>query len=610
MRKRFLTLVLALALCLGLGAPMAAHAATGGKLIALTFDDGPGPHTERLLDGLRARGVRATFFMVGQQVSRYSEVVSRVYREGHQVANHSYSHANLVNLSPGEVQNQILSTSRLLDQACGAGTRYLVRAPYGSTNDQVRAAVGAPLVYWAVDPQDWKYRNAATVRDRVVQGAADGAIILLHDSHPTSVDGALQAIDILQRQGYEFVTVGELFRRRGVPMENGVSYVRCRPTGTDSGAVAAPVLSSRLADGRLEVTIRAQPGAGIWYTVDGSDITQTSTAYRGPFLVSPPCTVRAVAAYDLNGDRSATVTQPYTLRVTQAPLVTLADGTLTLQGKTAGAGIFYTLDGSWPSEASTPYTGPVPVSPGTVVSACEGGTGYYTSPVSRAWLTGSGNVFSDVFPSSWYAGAVDQAVSAGLMNGTGDTCFSPEEMTGRAQFVTALYRASGAQVTQPERDACPFSDLEQGAYYTDAVCWASALSLVEGDDTGCFRPDDPITRQDMATILARYLASCSRALPQDGSPSFRDSASIAPWALSPVKEVTACGLMQGDEEGNFLPMDRASRAQTAAVMVRLESVLAQLEDAPGEGTDSPDSPEGESVPPGSSPEQGQPRTLS
>ena len=234
--KRILVLLLALALLATL-AVAPAQAASGSKLVALTFDDGPGPHTDRLLDGLKARGVQVTFFMVGTNVENYPDTVARVYREGHQVANHSYDHSDLTDLSDSGVRSQIQRTNALLDLACGKGSTYLVRAPYGSTNARVRAAVGAPLVYWSVDPEDWKYRNAETVKNKIVKDAYDGAIILIHDIHSTSVDGALAAIDIMQSQGYEFVTVRELFRRRGQSMENGTQYYSCKPNGTDLGPV-------------------------------------------------------------------------------------------------------------------------------------------------------------------------------------------------------------------------------------------------------------------------------------------------------------------------------------------------------------------------------------
>ena len=132
--KRLFTFLLTIVLLAGLTAPFQAHASTGGKLIALTFDDGPGPYTNRLLDGLKTRGVQATFFMLGQRAAAYPGVVERAYREGHQIANHSYSHVNLTGQTNSGVKSQIRDTNSQLDKACGAGTSYLIRAPYGSAN--------------------------------------------------------------------------------------------------------------------------------------------------------------------------------------------------------------------------------------------------------------------------------------------------------------------------------------------------------------------------------------------------------------------------------------------------------------------------------------------
>ena len=130
--KRVLSALLALALMLTL-APLfpSVEAASGSKLVALTFDDGPGYYTEDLLEGLRERGVHATFCMLGQSAENWPEVVEQVYQDGHQLANHSYSHPNFYEMSIEEVKEQIYSTNAILDRTAGEGTMYMVRAPYG-----------------------------------------------------------------------------------------------------------------------------------------------------------------------------------------------------------------------------------------------------------------------------------------------------------------------------------------------------------------------------------------------------------------------------------------------------------------------------------------------
>ncbi len=580
--KRFLSLILALALAAGLcGTVVPVQASTGGKLIALTFDDGPGPYTERLLDGLKERGVKVTFFLVGNRINRYAKTVARAYQEGHQIANHSYDHSNLVNLSNAGIQSQIRRTNALLDPICGAGSDYLVRAPYGSTNARVRAAVGAPLVFWSVDPLDWRDRNAATVKSRVINGARDGAIILLHDIHSTSVTGALAAIDVLLGQGYEFVTVRELFRRRGVAMANGVSYSSRGPTGTDLGPVTAPGFSDEAVDGKLKITLTAQPGASIYYSLDGPSLNQASTLYTGPFTVSTPCTVWAVAAYDMNGSRSGVAEKTFTYPTAKSPAIRISDGVLTLESRTEGTEVYYTLrTASSPAGEEQPYTGPVPLTPGTEVAARAAGDGYYDSPVSRAVYSARGNFFLDVFPASWFYDAVDQAVQAGWTADIADERFLPDQMTTRAELTAMLYRCSGETVTQAEIDACPFRDLAADGIFRDAVCWACARGIVNGY-AGLFRLNDPISRQEMSKVVTLFLACRGKQVP-DGAglaQNYRDAGAIASWAAPYVEAATACGLLQGSG-GNFRPEGRTTRAEAVTVLVRLTETEGRLPDLP------------------------------
>jgi peptidoglycan/xylan/chitin deacetylase (PgdA/CDA1 family) len=167
--------------------------ASSTKLIALTFDDGPGPYTQKLLDGLAKRGVKVTFFVQGCNAEVYSDTLKREYNDGHQVANHTYNHPQLTKQSDAKVIWQVTKNAGILDKACGSGTSYILRPPYGDYNSHVLSLIGCPAVTWSVDPVDWRDRNATTVSDRIVAGAFDGAIVLVHDIHSTSVTGALDA---------------------------------------------------------------------------------------------------------------------------------------------------------------------------------------------------------------------------------------------------------------------------------------------------------------------------------------------------------------------------------------------------------------------------------
>ena len=208
---------------------------SGAKLLAITYDDGPGPYTDYLLDELAARGVKATFFVAGYNAAAYPETLKRIVDEGHQLANHTYNHSNLNTLSSASITTEINSVQSLITAAGGGDPAY-IRPPYGNANTTVKAAAPAPLIYWSVDPEDWKYRNRDTVCRNIVNGSYDGAIILVHDIHKTSVYGSLDAIDELLDAGYEFVTVEELLLRRGVTPEAGVMYYDAKNRGVNLSA--------------------------------------------------------------------------------------------------------------------------------------------------------------------------------------------------------------------------------------------------------------------------------------------------------------------------------------------------------------------------------------
>jgi len=187
------------------------------KLLALTFDDGPGNLTPGLLDVLKKYGAHATFFVIGRQVAPYAGVVRREVVEGNEVGNHSWSHPNLSLLSYSGLQQQIGDTQRAVKEATGGYEPVLVRPPQGVFNAAVATyirSLGLNLQLWNVDTLDWLNRDSQVVYDRIMSGAADGRVILLHDIHPTSIDAATRAIPELVARGYELVTVSELGKYR------------------------------------------------------------------------------------------------------------------------------------------------------------------------------------------------------------------------------------------------------------------------------------------------------------------------------------------------------------------------------------------------------------
>ena len=204
--------------------------AEGVKYIALTFDDGPRRETTgALLDGLLERDAKATFFVVGAQImcAGNEELVQRMKEEGHQVGNHTYSHVRLIASQQNEVLEEIQKNDVILKNILGEGD-YWLRPPYGLIDSSRADLVKTPMIYWTLDPEDWKLLDAQKVADCVASQVTDGDIILLHDFYPSSIEAALEIIDRLQPEGYVFVTVEELFRIQGVEPEDGVLYASPR----------------------------------------------------------------------------------------------------------------------------------------------------------------------------------------------------------------------------------------------------------------------------------------------------------------------------------------------------------------------------------------------
>ena len=194
------------------------------QYVALTFDDGPRADTTALLlDGLRQRDARATFFVIGQQIPGNEDLIRRMADEGHQVGNHTYSHTRLREAGDNTIIEEIQKTEVLLTEILGEGS-YWLRPPYGLVDYDRTALMETPMIYWSLDPEDWKLLDTDKVVDAVLSQVQSGDIVLLHDFYRTSVDAALQIVDALQAEGYAFVTVEDLFDLCQVEPQNGVLY--------------------------------------------------------------------------------------------------------------------------------------------------------------------------------------------------------------------------------------------------------------------------------------------------------------------------------------------------------------------------------------------------
>ena len=178
--------------------------------IAFTFDDGPHPvWTEKLLDGLKERGIRATFFVIGQSAEEHPELIQRMLEEGNQVGNHTYSHVQLTACKTDQALEEIQKTQEVIYDATGFQPRY-IRPPFGSWNEVLQDKTNLQSVLWDVDPYDWKVQNTDIIVQRILEQTEDGSIILLHDVYEESVEAALKVADIFLERGYRFCTVDEI----------------------------------------------------------------------------------------------------------------------------------------------------------------------------------------------------------------------------------------------------------------------------------------------------------------------------------------------------------------------------------------------------------------
>ena len=197
-------------------------------MLALTFDDGPSAHTDRLLDIFAKYGGKGTFFVVGNLIDGRKNTVKRIVAEGHELGNHSWNHRQLTNLSEEEITDQIMMTRAKIYDTVGVDS-LIVRPPYGACNDAVKAVgakVGVSFVNWSVDTLDWKSKNATAVHNEIMKYASDGAIILCHDLHKTTVDAMETVIPELIKRGYQLVTVSELMEYSEKTLEAGKMYYR------------------------------------------------------------------------------------------------------------------------------------------------------------------------------------------------------------------------------------------------------------------------------------------------------------------------------------------------------------------------------------------------
>lgn len=193
------------------------------KLVAFTFDDGPSKYTLDIANILEEYNASATFFEVGYNIKAHPEITKELSERGFEIANHTTDHSKLTKLTETKYFSKINDNNALFKELTGKDMPYL-RPPYGSYNDKIKANAGVPIVTWSLDTRDWESRNKDKVIEMVINNIKEGDIILFHDLYESTRDAVKELMPLLKEQGYQAVSVGELFKSKGITLEAGTSY--------------------------------------------------------------------------------------------------------------------------------------------------------------------------------------------------------------------------------------------------------------------------------------------------------------------------------------------------------------------------------------------------
>jgi len=193
------------------------------KVIAFTFDDGPGSYSEELAQTLLSHDSKATFFELGNRMKYNQDIVKNLYGYGMEIGSHTYAHKNLNKLTNEEIDEEINSVNILFNEITSDNIK-LLRPPYGNANSDVKSRINMPIILWNVDTEDWLSRDSEQICNHILEHANDGDIILMHDIYGTTLEAVKMALPILKSRGFKITTVSELASIKGVTLENGVSY--------------------------------------------------------------------------------------------------------------------------------------------------------------------------------------------------------------------------------------------------------------------------------------------------------------------------------------------------------------------------------------------------
>lgn len=193
------------------------------RMIALTFDDGPNYNTSKVIDVLNKYDIKATFFVLGSRAINNKDILKKMADSGMEIGNHTYNHLLLTKYDENKIRSEIEDTSEVIYNATKKRPK-LLRPSYGSVNNKIKKVANMPIIIWDIDTLDWKYHNSKRITSRIVNKVRDGDIILMHDIYSASLNALSNIIPILQDNGYEFVTIDELFYYKGISLENGKVY--------------------------------------------------------------------------------------------------------------------------------------------------------------------------------------------------------------------------------------------------------------------------------------------------------------------------------------------------------------------------------------------------
>ena len=193
------------------------------KMIALTFDDGPNYNTSKILEILNKYNVRATFFVLGSKINHNEKIIKTMDEYGMEIGNHTYSHKLMTSMSNLDIIKEVEDTSDLIYNIVGKHPN-LVRPSYGSFNKKIKESINMPIIIWNIDTLDWKSHNSNKIVSRVMNKVSDGDIILMHDIYSATVKAVDILVPKLISEGYQLVSVSELFYYKNINLENGKIY--------------------------------------------------------------------------------------------------------------------------------------------------------------------------------------------------------------------------------------------------------------------------------------------------------------------------------------------------------------------------------------------------